>query len=66
MTIFVSKSCEGENCFCGEPSEHKVCEHIFWDDPQPNRQPLTCYVCHEHFKQIMGSMADTWRSVQNE
>ncbi len=53
---FVSKSCLGEKCsMCSKPAEHKVEETIFWDDPHQNRHPYTNYVCHDHFKQIMGS-----------
>lgn len=54
MTHFISKSCEGELCFCGKSAEHKVEETIFSDDPNPNRHNLTSYICHDHFKQIMG------------
>ena len=34
-------------------ASHKVEEHIFDDDPNPIRHPLTQYVCCEHFKMIM-------------
>ncbi len=51
---FVSACCDGERCFCGQPADHKVEETIFDDDPQPIRHPLTAYICHEHFVQIMG------------
>lgn len=54
---FVSASCEGEKCYCGEPAEHKVEETIFWDDPNPTRHPLTVYVCHKHFRTMMGAAA---------
>lgn len=54
---FVSLSCQGEKCFCGKPAEHKVEETIFGDDPLPSRHPLTSYVCHGHFAQIMGPAA---------
>lgn len=57
MGYFVSESCKGEKCWCGTDAEHKVEEHIFHDDPVPNRHPLTSYVCHEHFRQIMGPAA---------
>lgn len=50
----VSRCCEGELCFCGQPAEHKVEETIFDDDPIPHRHPLTRYVCHKHFCEIMG------------
>lgn len=55
---FISMCCEGERCFCGLPAEHKVGETIFMDDPMPNRHELTAYLCHEHFRQIMGPAAD--------
>lgn len=55
---YISKYCGGEKCFCGKPAEHKVEETIFDDDPIPNRHPLTSYICHQHFRQIMGRAAD--------
>lgn len=55
--FFVSGSCEGEKCYCGKPAEHKVEETIFHDDPVPTRNPLTSYICHEHFCEIMGPAA---------
>jgi hypothetical protein len=55
---FVSGCCEGERCYCGAPAEHKVEETIFYDDPHPIRHPLTRYVCHAHFVQIMGPAAN--------
>jgi hypothetical protein len=55
---FVSACCEGERCFCGAPAEHKVEQTIFDDDPYPARHPLTRYVCHPHFREIMGTAAD--------
>ena len=55
---FVSLSCQGEKCFCGKPAEHKVEETVFGDDPYPGRHPLTRYVCHEHFRGIMGPAAE--------
>ncbi len=58
---FVSRSCNGERCSfegCSEPAEHKVEETIFHDDPIPNRHELTAYICHAHFRQIMGPAAD--------
>lgn len=54
---FVSGSCGGERCWCGEPATHKVEETIFHDDPLPHRHPLTSYVCHWHFVQMMGPAA---------
>lgn len=59
---FVSKCCEGERCICcGRPAEHKVNENIFFDDPYPARHELTAYLCHYHFRQIMGPAADRGR-----
>lgn len=55
---FVSKCCEGERCWCAEPAEHKVEETIFADDPLPHRHPLTTYLCHLHFREMMGPAAD--------
>ena len=43
---------------CGAPSAAKVGEEIFHDDPHPVRHNLTAYVCADHFRQIMGPMAD--------
>ena len=52
---FISGSCIGENCsMCSEPATKKVEEHIFHDDPEPNRHGLTAYVCEKHFNIIMG------------
>lgn len=56
--MFVSASCEGERCHCGAPAEHKVEETIFHDEPMPNRHPLTAYICHKHFREIMGPFAN--------
>ena len=58
MAAFISACCEGERCYCGSPAEHKVEETIFMDDPHPHRHPLTRYICHEHFAQIMGPAAE--------
>lgn len=71
MDRVVSACCEGERCWCGAPAEHKVEETIFPDDwslsdefakTQPlmmrGRHPLTAYVCHPHFRQMMGPAAD--------
>jgi hypothetical protein len=55
---FVSATCKGEKCWCGSPAEHKVEESIAPDDPMPNRHPLTRYICHVHFHQLMGPAAD--------
>ena len=59
MTIqrFVSGCCEGERCRCGNAAEHKVEEVIFYDDPMPHRHPLTSYICHQHFVELMGPAA---------
>lgn len=58
MKPFVSVICQGEQCYCGAPAEHKVEQVIFHDDPTPHRHPLTRYVCHPHFREIMGPAAD--------
>jgi hypothetical protein len=57
-TPFVSQYCKGERCFCGEVAEHKVEETVFDDEPNPMRHPLTSYVCHAHFREIMGPAAE--------
>lgn len=51
---FVSQACQGETCWCGQAAEHKVEEAILFDDPVPIRHPYTTYVCHAHFRQMMG------------
>jgi len=53
-----SACCQGERCHCGLAAWHKVEETVFFDDPLPNRHPLTAYLCHEHFREIMGPAAD--------
>jgi hypothetical protein len=65
---FVSRTCEGERCFCGQSAAHKVEESIAFDDPRPRRHPLTSYICHEHFRQIMRPAAERgrWRSCAPE
>lgn len=56
---FVSACCEGEHCrVCGSPAEHKVEEAMMPDEPIPHRHPLTAYICHKHFREIMGPYAD--------
>ena len=55
---FVSACCEGERCYCGQPAQHKVEEAMFFDEPVPNRHSLTAYICHRHFREIMGPYAD--------
>lgn len=68
---YIPASCKGEHCYCGQPAEHKIEEVIFSDDPSnvpiiigdhmmPSvamRHPLTRYVCHQHFVEIMGPLA---------
>lgn len=72
---FVSGACLGERCgyeetiatppvICGAPAEHKVEETVFHDDPFGQRHPLTTYLCHEHFRKLMGPMTDHLRVVQ--
>lgn len=55
--LFVSNSCEGELCYCGAPASHKVEETLFDDDPARHRHPLTRYICHAHFRLLMGPAA---------
>lgn len=67
MTVFRSACCEGEQCFCGAPADHKVEEAIFHDDPTgwmdfaghrvAARHPRTAYICAAHFMQVMGLRA---------
>lgn len=52
--MIVSKSCEGERCWCGAPAAKKVGEEIPFDDPAPARHNLTAYVCGAHYAQMMG------------
>lgn len=59
--MFVSKYCKGEKCFCGNYAEHKIEEKVFDDDPLPDRHELTSYVCHRHFRMLMGPAADRGR-----
>lgn len=54
--MFVSKTCEGERCFCGAPAVRKVGEEIPYDDPLPHRHNLTAYICAKHFKIIFGRL----------
>lgn len=63
---FVSESCEGHTCRCGNPAAHKVGEEIPWDDPSMSkdgtvierasrqRHNFTAYVCCTCFRNIMG------------
>ena len=50
---------EGESCswHAERASRHKVGEEILFDDPAPERHPLTAYVCCECFVRLMGSAA---------
>lgn len=51
---FVSVTCEGERCWCGQPAVKKVGEEIPFDDPTLLRHNLTSYVCSTHYAQLMG------------
>jgi hypothetical protein len=56
---FVSRYCAGEHCaICSAAAEHKVEEVLFDDDPHAARHPLTVYLCHSHFRFLMGPAAD--------
>lgn len=61
---FVSKCCEGERCWCGESAEHKVKETVFSDDPLPHKHTLTAYLCHWHFREMMGPAANRPEDVE--
>lgn len=64
---FVSACCDGERCFlCHEDAEHKIEEVIFHDDPLPHRHPLTSYICHRHFVDVMGPAADAQSKVLSQ
>ena len=52
----VSKGIRLDVCRC--TGYKKVEEAILFDDPNPHRHPLTRYVCHAHFRKIMGPEAD--------
>ena len=61
MARFISGSCQGEVCHfenCGDAASHKIEETIFHDDPIQLRHPLTSYICHKHFRDLMGPAAD--------
>lgn len=49
----------GEKCHCGAWAAHKVEEAIMPDDPMPDRHPLTAYICHRHFVELMGPFANS-------
>lgn len=53
LTVFRSESCDGEQCRCGVQAAGKVEEVIFHDDPNPNRHPLTAYLCYAHLKETL-------------
>lgn len=58
--MFVSCTCEGETCRkCSSPAAHKIEEYIGEDDPMPIRHPLTFYLCHSCFVEVMGPAADS-------
>ncbi len=59
--MFVSKSCAGEVCCCGQPAVRKIGEEIPHDDPLPWRHNLTAYVCWECFRRLFGPAADMQR-----
>lgn len=52
--VFISATCEGERCFCGQPAVRKVGEEMAYDEPNVVRHNLTSYVCAEHYTIIMG------------
>lgn len=61
---FVSKTCVGETCACGQPASHKVGEEIAYDEPMTqevlglklqDRHNFTAYVCCHHFALLFGS-----------
>jgi hypothetical protein len=54
MSHFVSATCRGHRCWCGQEATHKVGEEIPPDDPVPARHNLTSYICCTHFLQLMG------------
>lgn len=53
----VSACCKGEKCVCGKPAAHKVSEVVQFDDPLPDRHPLTSYLCQDCFRRVMGPAA---------
>ena len=54
---FVSGSCKGERCVCGEDATHKVGEEIPRSDPFQIRHNFTQYVCCQCFVNIVGNAA---------
>ena len=52
--VFVSDTCMGETCWCGQPAVRKVGEEFAPDEPNPIRHNLTRYICAEHYAQLMG------------
>ena len=56
---FRSKYTIGEICKCGNDAYHKVEEHVFNDDPFPDRHELTTYLCPDCFADLMGPVR--WR-----
>lgn len=53
---FLSESCIGEKCKCGENATHKVGEQISSSDPSyGQRHEFTAYVCCECFCKLLGT-----------
>lgn len=52
--VFISDTCAGETCWCGQPAVRKVGEEFAPDEPNPIRHNLTRYICAEHYAQLMG------------
>lgn len=55
-TVFVSETCIGEVCWCGEPAVRKVGEEFAYDEPNPQRHNLTRYICAHHYAELMGPL----------
>lgn len=53
MDQFISESCKGQKCRCGEPAVKKIREVIMHDDPNQIRHPFTQYVCEKHFDEVL-------------
>jgi hypothetical protein len=48
-------SYKGERCrICGGPAEHRIEETICPDNAIPICRPLAAYLCHSHFREVMG------------